>query len=518
MKKLVSSVFRQYFYMVFIFLSTSICAYLKVPRVTYFNDPIKFKCSPVQEEQSVIYPLFTDSGNSDLLGKKLVYLIQQSDPKPFQQLLEQIVGQYRGNHELFFRIINTRDQDGYNILLRSAIIGDLENVEKIFDALEKFYGSDKERLFEYLDTRDKIGIGVLSLSTYDGGRKTVELVLIRTMMLFGNNKNLFFKFLTAAEYEHKWRPLGDMADEAQSYNMRMTVQLAAFVLGKNSKLFDQFINAEDAEGYTALNSAQTDNDRLFLYSYGAVDKSPKEDDVLIFRADEYGRQLRKAGIGHNDDLFKKILDQATMALKSDPNAWFHVVTERDEGGWNAFMHAAAEGRLNQIIVMFEIMEKYLPPAHSDYLYLLLSTTDYEGRTPLHMAITRRYYDVALYIVDKLMKYSDDKTEILPILNAHDELNGFTPLFNAVYSVYEFDATAYNFLTQLIAKIAHFYGPKSRMFWLWLNARDYNKESPINYTTDDAIIKLLKKYGAVDRPMKKIKGIGLFESMILNNEL
>ncbi|MEX0940346.1 MAG: ankyrin repeat domain-containing protein [Candidatus Babeliales bacterium] len=457
---------------------------------------------------------FSSIGYSKIsLGQQLLQVIKQGSPEKFKSLLMQAVQQNRGNKQAFFEVINTRDENTYNILHFTTLIGDLENIAAIFDALKQFYGNDKQGLFKYLDARDKYGLNVLGFAEYNADKRTMQLVLTRTMQLIGEDKELFFKFMNAQD-SRGWRPLLNAADDAESDNMQLMVQITAHVLGQDSQFFLDFLNAKDFEGYTALDSVRTFPDELFLKKFGA--KKGKEDieSEELKEADRYGRILIESSNRSNFALFEKTLKEALAKFKDQKHMLFHFLYIRDDAGWTSLINAATDGQYEYVKILLEAIEE-LAMHEKELIFHVLSATDFQGRTALHLALLRHHYDIAHLLIDAIIKYSDNTALLLAILNTPNEFNGFTPLITAVYSGYQFDVKGYENTKLIIEKIKQVLDKNSRMFWLFMNARDYNGWTPLAYAADDRIRALLKSYGAIDTTMPKIYGVTNFESLARN---
>ena len=446
------------------------------------------------------------------LGEQLLAVAKANTPKKLRALLSQVAQQYRGNSRGFFEIMNTRDDDGFNIIQLAATTGDLENMDSILNTIERFYGSDIQGIYDYLITRDKRGVSLLGLAEYLGNRRIVEQILIRAMNRIGHSKEMFFTFLNIGSYKNDWKPLSDAAYDNESETVEMMVKLGAYVLGRHSKYFKEFINATDIDGLNALRYADNPRVKFLLLDYGAVQPQKKLNPLLPL-VNKYGLELNDASNQGNFSIFKQALKHAND-YQADPNLLFYFFSARNGAGWNPFINTAADGQYKYIKLMLETMDKLFPKDAQEDKTQLLSNTDFEGRTPLHLAILRRHFKVARLIIDNTVRYSVNKPYLFNILNCPDELNGFTPFINAVYGAEEFDKEMYDFIKYFIEKMIDLFGRDSRMFYLILNTREYNNWTVLSYVSDPKLIKLLKSYGAIDTPMKHFKGIGEFEKLAM----
>lgn len=455
--------------------------------------------------------LITQS-NQESLGEQLLATAKENAPDKFKKLVQQIVRQYRSNHKELFKILDTRDDHYLNILFFTTLIGDLENMSVIFDALKEGFGNDTMWLFRYLNTRDKTGRNLLSAAEYNANHRTMELVLMRVIELIGHDHELFFKFMTAGDYEHNWKAVIDASEDSESRNLEMMVKLTEKILGEESVFFKQFINTSDSEGDTPINSAQTPETRFFLERYGAIMTKPADQTPEVEKAIEYGHKLIEASNLGNFKEFKKIIDTALEEFQDQQHLIYHILYAKDDAGWNVIIHTAADGQYKYLKLLLALIKKYFAADEKELKSIILASTDFEGRTSLHMAINRRHYKVARLLVETYIEHGVNKPMIFAVLNTPNELNGFTPFMNAVYGVYQFDHDAYEFVKYMIQKAENYFGRDSRMFWLFLNARDYNGWTPLDYAADKQIEELLKSYSAINTPMKKVRSIGVFKHL------
>ncbi|MGE0206468.1 MAG: hypothetical protein AB7R69_01320 [Candidatus Babeliales bacterium] len=451
------------------------------------------------------------------LGQQLLNAAKKNTPTLFRSLLMQAVKTYKGNKEEFFNVINMRDEDSFNIILYASLINDLENLAIIFDALEEFYKNDPEGAFEYLITRDKRGLSVLGLAEYGADQRIVELILMRAMNLIGSNKKLFFKFITAADHEGN-RPLGDAVFDAEFRNVEMMVKVAAHILGKDSPEFKEFLNVEESSGNNALSYAHNIRIKLFLEKYGAeMPVSKTRLKAANVQAEKYGLALNEASNHYDFKKFKELLSKA-KDFKEDDYAAFTYFSARNGAGWNPFINTAADGQYKYLKALLKTVDSIFDKEDKETKSLLLSNADFEGRTPLHLAILRRHWHVGHLLIDTVTRYAINKPFLYAVLSVANELNGFTPFINAIYASGQFDDDVYDFIKFFIERAENLFGRDSRMFYLFLNTRDYNGWNPLSYASDDQLKKLLKSYGAIDTPMPRYKGVGKFKKLELEGDM
>lgn len=443
---------------------------------------------------------------------------KENNIKQFNVLLHQAATQSRGNTQSFFDFMNARDKDSFNIMHLTALTADLESLSALFDALERYYGSNKQAISKYLMTTDKRGLTVLSLAEYNGDKRVMEIVLMRAMQLIGSDKKLFFDFLNKGDKESDWKPLANASFDNEYPLVEMMIKIAAYVFGRDSDYFKKFINALDDEGNNALFYANSNRIKLLLLNYGARRLAEKKQAKLrIENANKWGMKLNEASNRDKFGLFKKTLDEVEAKYKDDQDFLFYFFSTADDAGWTPFINTAADNQYKYIKLLLERIDKLLPEEDKDDKSLFLSNADFEGRMPLHLAILRRNFKVAKLIIDNLVRYSINKPFLYTALNGANNLNGFTPFINAVYASEIYDEEVFEFIKYFLEKMAELFGRNARIFYLFLNSRDYNGFSALAYATDEKIIKLLKSYGAVDTMEKKIKGVGEYSTLMMMEE-
>lgn len=438
------------------------------------------------------------------IGMQLLDAAKEFNPERFNMLFRRIESQYASDPHGFLRIMRTDDQYGYNILMLSALIGDLTRLAWLLYTVKKILAPYPELVYELFKQQDttKLKLNLLGLGIYNGDRRIINIILTYAIDLLRTRPELFYLFINAGKSGEGSKPLIDATDNAMSDTIKMIVMSARIVFGEKSELFDKVINAKDVGDWTALSLAQKFSDILFLKKNGATGKTG----VLDVRA-EYnkplllGQKLIEASNRADFKAFKETLDHALTEFKDDQSSLYGLFYARDDAGWNVLIHTAADGQYEYIKLVLDAIEKSFE--HNFVKSVIISNVDFEGRTALHLAIARRNFDIAHLIAETLMNYSANKYLLYSQLNKPDQLSGFTPFMFLVYITGEYDPLAYNFLQHMLKHLASFFNRDSRIFGRIINSRDYNGWNVLAYASGHQVRRLLQSYGAVDVPQTRI---------------
>lgn len=478
------------------------------------TQPIANSCDPSLKTGS---PALALSGSFEHIGLNLLAASKHIIANNFNTLLHSIEQQYSNNPQAMLQILTAQDQDGFNILMRSALIGDLNRLAHVLRMIKKTFGHNPELVFEIFQKKDKNLINLLGHGVYSADRRIVNLILGYAIELLRTHPKLFYLFINAGEVKEGWKPLADAADDNLTEIIQMIVQAAQIVLGKTSTLYNEFINAPDQAGFTALGLAQNFDNQLFLLKSGAhpgID--PEQTDPKLKRAVQLGKQLILASNKSEFEKFKQILHQGVTEFAGQEGKLFNFFYARDDAGWNALIHTAAAGQYEYVVLLLDALQANFKDKYMKSL--IIGNVDFEGRTPLHLAIARRNFKIAQLIIRKLMDYSENNPLLYSFINSPDQLSGFTPFMFLVYVTGEYDPEAANFLKIMLDELAQFFGPESRIFGRILNSRDYNGWNVLAYAAGKKITNLLRSYGAIDTIQKPIPELSKFFSrhMITNN--
>lgn len=459
-----------------------------------------YSCSLYTINPSALTPVCSSSTLSNTyhhasLAQELFEAAQYKNASKFKSLLLQAEQQFAHNPQGFFKLMTTRDKDGYTLIMFFALMGDLENLFTVFQSIKRVFKNDTKTIFEILRLKDQNELNVLNQVIYNADQRIIALVIIKALDLLGHDKKLFYEFISSGITKDGWRPLVDAADDSVSEALTMLLQASTKVLGKKSFLFEKFINAQDQEGFRALDVAQKFRDQLLLIRYGAqhIPRPPAEAKRLA-RATFLGKELIAASARNNFQEFKKILTTAVEEFKDDESSLFNFFyIARDDAGWNGVLNVAANGQYEFLELLLNAMKN-----QSNYLKsLILTNVDFEGRSALHLAIDRQYFKVADLLLRKMMEYAISKPFFMALFNTANTINGFTPFMTLVYFANKYHMESYAMLHSMLLQLSNFLGKDSRALWLVLNARDYNGWNVLAYASDDIVRNLLMQYGAVD---------------------
>lgn len=440
------------------------------------------------------------------LGMQLLDAAKEFNPDRFNALFRRIENEYLGDKQDFLRIMQTVDQDGYNVLMFSALIGDLTRLAWLLYVVKKILGPQPELVYELFKPKVQEE-NLLGLGVYNADRRIVNLILTYAIDLLDHRPDLFYLFINAGESGEGWKPLVDASDDALSEIIKMMVISAKKVLGFKSELFEKFINAEDAGSFTALKVAQSFDDILFLRNNGAIEKGKAEkgtkfeESLRYRRALSLGKKMIEASNRSDFKAFKDTLNLTLNEFKGDESALYTFFYARDDAGWNVLIHTAADGQYEYIKLVLEAIEKSFKD--KTLKSLIISNVDFEGRTALHLAIARRHFDIAHLLMKTLMDYSKDKPLLYTLINSPDQLSGFTPFMFLVYITGEYDPPAFEFLQHMLQHLASFFNRNSRIFGRIINTRDYNGWNVLAYASGHKVSRLLQSYGAIDVPETRI---------------
>jgi ankyrin repeat protein len=147
---------------------------------------------------------------------------------------------------------------------------------------------------------------------------------------------------------------------------------------------------------------------------------------------------------------------------------------------------------------------------------LLITADIHGRTPLHIAITRKHYKIIEEIL-KLQKEvsGNSKTLFAQFINYPNELTDFTPFIKASY-ISENTKASKALLQLFLSRAKEVFGLNNAWFNRFINHRDLNGYTALSYVSVPELRDLLIKYGARD-PLDPKYPPHLFKKQVLNDK-
>lgn len=422
-------------------------------------------------------------------GKQLIEASHNPDTNVLKKVLRAGAMRYQNNPKAFLQFITTRDFDGWTALIHAASQDDAERLSILIDTAHRYFGNDIPVLASIINAQGKRDRTALMLAVEHHGVDAVKILLKKAQELFGTNKQLFLKFLNLPESSDHWTALMLAVDQSAAKIVSLLVEKAIEVFGKESPELDAFLNAQDSFGRTALQLTIDPWDRILLKNYGG-----KEIIKIESALDEEYTKLAQEMVhiisnrGHIKQL-QAILERAKEHYKGHPNAFLEFLAYRDSGGWTSLMNAAADGYVNYVHVLLKAAEDFFKN-NPEYVGLYLSYADIHARTAFQLATQRRHLNVVRALLDHHQKtFGNEKNKYYHFVNAHNELNGFTPLITASYN------NQYTIARLLVDRALEVLEPNTKEFYDFLNFRDPDGFTALQYATDKRIYELLKKYGA-----------------------
>lgn len=453
---------------------------------------ISFIISAQQAEQGIFY----ESDSPQSLGRQAFDAVQELNTSHLRQIMQTAVSRWRNQPEQFLEFINTRGKDDWTMLMIATALDSPERLEIIIDATEHGLGQNPTLIAKVLNAKNKFGENVFFIATDFKSVRAVRFLLDQASLIFKNHKQLFYDFIATPETEDAWTPLMNMAFNSAEDGIHATVEKAAVILGQDSPEFDKFINAENLYHENPLSLALDEREIFYLEKHGAHMPQRIKDDAF-WRKHSMGKRLLHI-VKHSKakKALIELLEQFAKEFPDDNNGYFHFLTMRDEGGWTAFMNAAAEGNKEFVDIIYKAAKEYFKDRPDWLLYLFL-TNDVHGRTPLHLAVTRKHYDIAKMLIETYKQdIKNDKRLFTQLMSYHSELNGFSPFLKAAYNS-ENDELSRNMLILFLKNAQEVFGLNNAWFDHFINFRDFNGYTALTYVMVPTLRELLKQYGAFD---------------------
>lgn len=208
------------------------------------------------------------------MGQKLLHyashLGHESDLKNIFQEAKRI---FHDDEKYYFLFMTTRDQAGWTALMNASADGHDRYIELLMQAIKDYFQDDQMAIM-VLNLTDIHGRSALQLAIQRHHFKTIKALIENEKKAFGNNKTLFMRFINEHGEINGFTPLIAAAeistdDEISLNVIKLLVERAKEVLTPPSLYFDEFINARDFDGKTALAYANNKYISAYLKANGA---------------------------------------------------------------------------------------------------------------------------------------------------------------------------------------------------------------------------------------------------------
>jgi len=150
----------------------------------------------------------------------------------------------------------------------------------------------------------------------------------------------------------------------------------------------------------------------------------------LTQAHEMGKQLLKAQNLKDQTQFKSIMNSAFQKFQGNKNAFYEFLDVRDGYGCTCLLRAAALSDIDQMVFIFEKLEKYYNTQNDGILdvFNFLNAQCLQGHTAFYLLAqngTRQQLDLMLYQVIRLL--GSEKKLFLEFLNSPAYEDGWTVL-------------------------------------------------------------------------------------------
>jgi ankyrin repeat protein len=383
------------------------------------------------------------------------------------------------------------DEDGFTTLMRATTTFDREQTEFLLTTVLNYVKQYPERwrdVYDYINAEDPHKNTAFFFTAQNGDIGCMEVMLTMVPQIIIEPK-LLVEFLKTPQPQDGWTPLHWLVFQGALPGVKLVVETLKELFGIHSKDYAAVINAQNMDGSTPLVYAGQPEVRIYLKRMGAqiIHKLPPE----TIEAYELGKQLLE--LMHDSEFYKAqlLLYKILKKYKHSINLFLDFMTSRDEAGWDALMHAAAQGDYKLVALILSLVENYFKEKpRAIYDVFLLSD---EGMSAMMYAIRRRHFEIARMLIEKMTLYADNKYQLYMMLNSTTYFNGFTPLIAAVYNSLDKDEF-YDIISLLLNTVAERFGKNSREMDLFINTRDLDGFTALSYATTPRIKELLISYG------------------------
>jgi ankyrin repeat protein len=485
-----------------------------VPQVSNRNQYAQVKRvenhNAFQASSQTLESLSTNPQGQIKINELFTKAVHKKDITDLKKLIDATVELGKRNRELFIKIMTIPDASGWTSFMHSIEIGDLPRINLFIDAFQKVLGNDTKRILEIVNYQDVHGRTALHLAAERRQNEVAIDLMKRFGEIFANDKKSFFEILNNRDRHLGWTPLMAATYDSASEIMLVLLKQAAKRLGRDSDYYQDFINARGFFGQSAVLLSIDPRDRWMLLHYGARDDVEPQDPL--------SKELKILGLkflhyasheGHEEDM-KSFFQTLAIRYPENYQAILYVLTARDEGGWTALMNASADGNAKYVDMILEgtynlfktDTARVATPGHegerqADPLWfsLVLNNADVHGRTSIHLAIARRHLDVFDTLLSTEKKFlGNDRRTFNRFINHRTELNGFTPLLLAAFRSSD-DELSYLMIKMLVDRTLEAAGKDSIDYERFINAKDFDKQTPLAYVVSPRIQAFLKARGA-----------------------
>lgn len=420
------------------------------------------------------------------LALQLYQAQNQKNPDQFISIVRQASALPKNE---FIQFLHTRHPKvGWTTLMIAGITGDNVQFTALFEAMKKVFHNDPQSAFDYMDMRTKRGFTAFQLSAYLGNMSSFKPFVDYTIALLKSDTMLLFKTIDSSN-DWQTSPLSTLAYDSSTDAMMYLVQQAEEQFGRGSKLFHNFLNSKDIGNLTALDYTNVPREQILLIQNGAIKSTDASSEIQ--KARKMANQLVNAMYSNDLPKIIAILNAADQQFNEDNFGLF--LASKDSEGWTPLMHPVGLG-------LVKIHKIFLHAASSKFkedpfqMFDVMSYTTVNGFTPFSLAVSRRYFEIASYILETGLQLNINKYWFFSLMGAQSILRGFNVLTNAIYN--SSDQGIYlDFIKLLLDKVSGIYGKNSRPFYLFINQLDNNNFTALDYADTPKMQKLLKSFGA-----------------------
>ena len=130
-----------------------------------------------------------------------------------------------------------------------------------------------------------------------------------------------------------------------------------------------------------------------------------------------------------------------------------------------------------------------------WVAFIMNNCDVHGRTAWHLAISRRHLNIIKMLIKTQKEIAGNrKKPFLRFITHSTELNGFTPLIAAAYESSD-ESITFTIIRLLVERAVEVLGKGSREFNSFINRKDYDGYTALDYAITPKVHAFLKSYGA-----------------------